>query len=148
MNFQFGNNGLSFGQLSEMMQQYYAPAGEDANAAQTAWKNIARCQLEIWALANRRARATLALPSTLAASPSPMGLMAAYADYWQTAFAECADTTHRVSELLTEQKAQEPADEEKTAPKMAQPKVIRTEVNGRGNRWDYEGARGEDLRAT
>ncbi len=147
MNFQFGNNGLSFGQLNEMMERYYAPAGDETSAAQAAWKNVARCQLELWALANRRARATLALPTTLAASPSPMGLMAVYADFWQTAFKECADTTHRMTELLTEPKSQESSEAETTPPKMAQPKVIRTELNGRGNRWDYDGARGGDLRA-
>lgn len=147
MNFQFNSNGLSFGQLTEMMEQYYAPVSDDANAAQAAWKNFARCQLELWALANRRARATLALPTTLAASPSPMGLMAVYADYWRAAFDECADTTHRMAELMTERKPDEPVIEERTARKLAQPKVIRTELNGRGDRWEYDKARGEDLRA-
>ena len=150
MNFQFSDNGLAYGQLNEIMERYYAPAGDDATAVQAAWKNMARCQLEIWALANRRARAALVFPTQAAACPTPMAAMAAYAEFWQTAFAECADATHRMTELLAAPKSQEEPTQESAPPRMAQHRVIRTELNGgrSGSRWDYNGTGAGDLRAT
>lgn len=101
MNFFFGNNGLGKNQMERLAEHYYtAPATDITDPVTTYWKAVCRSQLEIWALANRRARKALTLPSQLAVNTSPAGLFGVYADFWATAFTEYADTTQRIGGLF------------------------------------------------
>lgn len=125
MNFYIDNNGFAYEQLNELAERYYSPpVRESAEAMQEGFKTIARCQLEMWALANRRARATLALPSKLAACRTPAAMMEAYFDFWRSGFMECADATHRVNEMLAP-KATDPVPAAVKKPKVV-PKVLRS----------------------
>jgi len=102
MNFFFNNNDLGSDRMNRLADLYStAPQASGSDPAATFAKAMARSQLEIWALANRRARAALAFPSQLAASRTPDAFVGAYVDFWKTAFTECADTTHRIGGLFS-----------------------------------------------
>ncbi len=104
MHFYFNNNDLAQYQLKRFAEQYYSPTMiNGGNAVRSGVETIAHCQMEIWGLANRRARAVLAFPSELASCTTPNSFVSAYANFWKTAFAEYADTTHRVSKSLAPQ---------------------------------------------
>ena len=144
MNFYFNNNELTPDGLKKIAEQYYSPATTDnGDALQASGKTMARCQLELWALTTRRTRAAMAFPAQLAACRTPDAFMGAYVDFWRTAFTECADTTHRVSELFAPRgKTDTQAAERQTpaAPKVVSSNPAKKKVNG------VRSARADELR--
>jgi hypothetical protein len=144
MNYYLDNNDLSYERMQQLASRYYSfPVGESAGPAQDGLKVMARCQLEIWALANRRARAALALPAQLATCKSPYALLAAYGDFWRGGFAECADTTKRISELVSPRSVKpESTEDKKEEPKRA----AKTKRNSRSSLNGARGDRVEELR--
>lgn len=102
MFFLFNNSNMSEASFKRVAEQYCDPTVKPSDdAVQSAAKAITRSQLEVWALANRRARAALAFPSRLAECRRPEDFANAYLNFWKTAFTEYADTTHRVAGLMS-----------------------------------------------
>jgi hypothetical protein len=67
-------------------------------AAQTyepALKSVARSNMELMTLANRRAQAAMDLPAKLAACKSPVEVVNAQFDFWQTAAKQYAEASTR-----------------------------------------------------
>lgn len=101
MNFQFKNNSLEYCALHDALDRYYAPMFGETETDKSDWKAPVRAQLEMWGLASRRARATLELSGQLATCRSPAGVIAAYTNYWQGAFHDCAESTRRIAEAVS-----------------------------------------------
>lgn len=106
MNFPYQINSFSGGPVKDALERLYSPVTPETTAAQAGVKSIARCQLELWGYANRRARAALAFPGELAQCRTPQSIMAAYASYWAEAFNDGADAAHRISQTLAAPAAQ------------------------------------------
>lgn len=138
MNFYLDNKDLAQKGLKQFAEEVFS-SDAGAHAPQAGIKAAARCQLEMWALASRRARAAMALPSQLAACKTPNEMLGAYVNFWQAALTESADTTKRISETLV---PRVPVQEETEADRPAVPKVIRSKkrptFNGSQTRYEEE----------
>lgn len=142
MNYFSNFNSLSSSPMGRMMERVYDPShNEVSGSMQDGLKSIARCQLEAWGLANRRARASLGLLGQMASCRAPQDVVSVYADYWRTAFLDYADTTNRMSTYLggkapaTETAATD-AEERKAVPTIltGATAVDRRSLNGVGHR--------------
>ena len=103
MNFPFKNNSFQSYPARGYLEGLYNARAIGPTPLDAGLKSFARAQLELWALANRRARANLALPAQLAACRTPQDAVAAYADFWQSAFVDCAESTRRITQAASNQ---------------------------------------------
>lgn len=126
MNFQHKNNGFYDFRVTKLMEGVYNTPGPDVSGLQAGFKNIARVQLEFWALSSRRSRAALSFPTKLAQCTTPQAAMAAYAEFWTGAFADCADSTRRINEALIAS----PVEEIEPTPVATVP-VVRSEKSAK-----------------
>lgn len=65
-------------------------------------KGVARAQLEVLGLMNRRAQAYLEIPSQLSRCRTPQDLLNEQSRFWHTAFQQYAETSRRVVEAWGE----------------------------------------------
>ena len=103
MNYQFKNNGLEYCRIHDVLDQYYAPFFGQSDFDKSDWKGPVRAQLELWALASRRARATIELTGQLATCNTPAKMMEAYSDYWRGSFADYLESTKRMASMFSMQ---------------------------------------------
>ncbi|MDX2289209.1 MAG: hypothetical protein NW217_10365 [Hyphomicrobiaceae bacterium] len=94
-------NEFGFGAWQSVWQGYFAQPAQEAAHVEKLGKTIAQCQLEMWGLASRRARAMLALPADLVQCRTPEAIGRVQAQYWATAFEHYADASGRMAEVMS-----------------------------------------------
>lgn len=86
-----------FGNLENPMQLYFEGL-EKLTQSMSPFKGVARAQIEMMGFMSRRAQAYLEIPSRISRCRSPQDLMNEQMRFWQTAFQQYSETSHRVME--------------------------------------------------
>jgi len=88
----------SSNQLGLDVMEQWRNFGALAQLAEPIWKGALRCNLELTALASRRAQAYLALPTTVQSCRSPQDLASEHMRFWQVAAAHYAESGKSIME--------------------------------------------------
>lgn len=86
-----------FGSFENPFQLYFS-ALENTAQSFGPMKGVARAQIEMMGLMSRRAQAYLEIPSRLSRCRSPQDLMNEQMRFWQTAFQQYSESSHKVME--------------------------------------------------
>lgn len=88
---------FGLGNLENPMQLYFEGLEKMAQGMSPA-KGVARAQIEMMGLMSRRAQAYLEIPSRLSRCRSPQDLVTEQMRFWQMAFQQYSETSHKVME--------------------------------------------------
>lgn len=89
-----------FGFAHTAMSQAFTAFGSASKAFEPAIKSMARCNIEMLSLMNRRTQAYLELPAQLAQCKGPQDMVDAQMRFWQSAADDIADGRRRIAAAL------------------------------------------------
>lgn len=84
------------GPFQNMFQTYYGGLDTAAQSFEPLFKGMARWQLEALGLVARRAQAYMEIPSRLSQCRTPQDILQEQSRFWQTAFAQYSESSHRM----------------------------------------------------
>lgn len=93
--------GPAFGPWQNMMQAMFGGMDNATQGSEPAIKGLARLNLEMVALANRRAQAYLEIPQRLGRCRTPQDLVGEQMRFWQTAAEQYSETTRKALSIWT-----------------------------------------------
>jgi len=85
-----------------MMEAYFGGLDSAAQSFEPAVKSLARANLEVIGLCNRRTQAYLEVGSRLSRCRSPQDVMAEQVWFWRTMFSQYQESTQRIVALWAE----------------------------------------------